>query len=176
MSEPGNQLFAQRNPWIVCNFVLCALRYALSMDCRVKYGPVVCTAQSVDCPTYTYKKNCEIIFVILGWEILLSFKCFYGKSVHIVLWFIELISGTFFTSIHSCGNNKSWHLLEIPCYICITNYLLTYISLLLSINFLGSFFCTISFHTLISSVSMDSSGSFHLHSIGCSYRYVHVTK
>ena len=32
-SEPGNQLFAQRNPRIVREFVLCALRYARSMDC-----------------------------------------------------------------------------------------------------------------------------------------------
>ena len=32
-SEPGNQLSAQRNPWIVRKFVLCALRYAQSMDC-----------------------------------------------------------------------------------------------------------------------------------------------
>ena len=31
-SEPGNKLFAQRNPWIVHEFVLCALIYARSTD------------------------------------------------------------------------------------------------------------------------------------------------
>ena len=44
-SEPGNHLFAERNPWIVREFVLCALRYARSMDCA--RNPWI-VAQSMD--------------------------------------------------------------------------------------------------------------------------------
>ena len=39
------------------NFVLYTLRYARSMDCRVKYGSMVCTAQSVDCANPYFVPN-----------------------------------------------------------------------------------------------------------------------
>ena len=46
-----------RNPWSVCKFVLCALRYARSMDCRAKYGSMICAAQYMDCTNSYFVPN-----------------------------------------------------------------------------------------------------------------------
>ena len=73
VSEPGNQLFAQRNPWIVRKFVLYALRYARSMDCSrnpwivagsmdpwfVQRNPWIVQIHTL-CPTYTLHIWCSI--------------------------------------------------------------------------------------------------------------------
>ena len=63
MSEPGNQLFAQRNSWIVREFVLCALKYMQNMDYRTKYGSIVCAAQSMDCTNPYFAPNIYTIFL-----------------------------------------------------------------------------------------------------------------